>query len=145
MRHPYDALQRLATPCEGMAQCGTPDAYAASHRRQMQGLQRLYPALAFRDPWPAPDGAVALATGGKWVIVCVCGDAPMAHPDWDEARCFACGAIYRHLQWPPQRHAIEDALLARPQAITRAWLPGESVAVLRRQNREHGVPDRRRR
>ena len=83
-----------------------------------------------------------MVAGGKWVVFCQCGDAPMASPEWDEARCFQCGAIYYNLQWPQERSAIEEALIARSEAGLRTWLPGETVSDLWQQNKEHGVPER---
>lgn len=38
--------------------------------------------------------------------------------------------------------AIEAALEVRPEAHTRNWNAGESIADLRAENRAHGIPDR---
>lgn len=138
LRHRYDALRKIATPSEGMPGCATRDAYARQHVRQMQKKRALLPALGLRDPWPAPPGAVPFVVGGKWVVLCPCGDAPMASPEWDVARCFECGAIYAALAWPADRSAIEAALVVRPAAV-RAWLPTETVADLLAQNAANGV------
>lgn len=138
-RHPYDRLGRIATPKEGMANCRTPEMYARAHVAQMTAKREAFHALDVRLPWDAPTAAVPFINGGKWVVLCDCGDAPMASPAWDIARCFNCGAIYRSLAWPAEREAIEAALLDRPQAITRSWLAGESLADLQAQNVEHGL------
>jgi len=122
-----------------MVRCRTAAEYGAAHETAMVRLRAAFPALAIRTPWAADPGAQPLVTGGKWVVLCVCGDAPMASPAWDEARCFQCGAIYRGLAWPDDRRAIEALLLQRPQALTRAWLPGETVADLEGENVAHGV------
>ena len=139
MQHPYDRLRVIATPREGMARCGTHDAYERQHVAEMRAKRAAYPALGFRDPWPAAVTQPPFVAGGKWVLPCPCGDAPMASPEWDEARCFACGAVYRQLLWPPDRLAIERVLLGRPRAMLRTWLPGETVADLMTQNGEHGL------
>ena len=137
--HPYDHLDHLATPQDGIPHCSTHAAYIAAHTRQMTGLRAALPSLGYRLPWAAPLGAAVWITGGKFVVVCACGDAPMASLEWDEARCFACGAVYTRLAWPPDLAAVTQALLARPVAATRAWLLGETASDLHRQNAEHGV------
>jgi hypothetical protein len=135
MPHPYDRLTTLATPAEGMG-LKTPEAYEQAHRVQMTTLQQKFPELGFQMPWLAPDGAIAWAAGGKWIVTCSCGDCPMASPRWNEARCFSCGAIYRGIVWPTDRAAIESALARRPAAF-RAWLPGETADDLRVENAAH--------
>lgn len=142
MRHIYDRLDHIATPRDGMANCSTHDHYVHSHEAEMKNKQRAFPALGFRSPWVATDGAQPLVAGGKWVVICECGDAPMASPEWNEARCFGCGAIYRHLRWPEDRLTIERVLTSRPSALSRNWLPDESVQDLRAQNSAHGVIER---
>ena len=138
MRHRYDALSCIATPREGMAHCATHAQYVARHHEEMTAKRRGFPALGFREPWPEAPGAEPFVVDGKWIVVCACGDAPMASPEWDEARCFGCGAIYRGLVWPADRLEIESMLLRRPAAV-RTWLPGETVDDLREQNLSHGV------
>ena len=137
-RHHYDALRTIATPREGMAGCRTREAYEARHVTEMRAKVRAFPALDIREPWEAPAGAVPFVAGGKWIVLCPCGDAPMASPDWNEARCFECGAVHRGLQWPADRDAIEAVLIVRPAAV-RTWLPTETVDDLRAQNVAHGV------
>jgi len=77
-------------------------------------------------------------SGGYWVVMCVCGNAPSAHPDWHLACCFECGAIYRYLDVPIDRAEIESVLVRRPMAH-RHWVVGETVADLARENAAHGV------
>lgn len=137
-RHLYDRLTHIATPRDGMAGCSTREKYVARHLHEIAAKRAAFPSLDFKV-FDAPTGAVPLVTGGKWVVICECGDAPMASPEWDEARCFACGAVYRSLAWPPDRKAIEHELVARPSALVRAWLPNESVDDLRQQNADHGI------
>ena len=125
--HHYDRLSVIATPREGMLACPTAEHYRLAHEAQIQALRATYPALGVRMPWVATTKPVPYITAGKWVIICPCGDYPLASPVWNEARCFACGAIYRKLKWPRDREAIEAALVARPRALLRCWTPGISV------------------
>lgn len=138
--HPYDRLGVIVTPREGMGSCQTHAEYIAKHIEHLRGRAATFPALGLAAaPWDAPDGQAAFIYGGKWIVSCPCGEIPIASPDWDEARCFQCGAIYRALTWPTDRAAIEAVLLARPTAATRTWLPHETVADLEAQNAAHGI------
>jgi hypothetical protein len=120
----YDQLDHIATPADGMPGCDTLDHYRREH-------------IAMPRP---PMGPVpAFVNAGRWLVRCACGDAPMAHPDWPEVRCFNCGAIGGHVIWPAERADIERVLLARPRAVNRNWMPGESVEDLQRENRDHGM------
>lgn len=139
-RHVYDRLRKIATPKEGMAKCGTRAQYAARHAEQMANMRSDLPALDIQEPFLSSEHPQPFVAGGKWIVLCECGDAPMASPDWDEARCFNCGAIYRGLPWPEDRAGVEAALIARPFAAMRAWLPKETVSDLIAQNIAHGVP-----
>jgi len=104
-------------------------------------------------------GAFAMPTGeagspilstevnqGRWIVRCpACAGAENADPDEPWFYCLSCynGAFdgrWLPVQWPAERAAIEVELLKRPQAENRNWLPpGESVADLRRENRERGL------
>lgn len=143
LRHLYDRLGKIATPREGMADCGTPQQYAQRHAAQMQGKRKAFPYLNVPMPFESTAHPQPCVLGGKWVVFCDCGDAPMASPEWDEARCFNCGAIYRGLPWPDDAVEIESALCSRPHAIVRAWLPHETVADLIAQNLENGIAPKR--
>lgn len=133
MRHRYDNLGKIAGPKEGMGHQNH-DAYRKAHESQMTRLMLNFPALEFRKPWESKDRPEPFISGGKWVVPCPCGDYPMASVEWDEARCFACGAIYRKLKWPARQREIESALLARGRAVTRHWKPGTAPETLHAQN-----------
>lgn len=111
----------------------TVERYEQAHLRQMALMAQKYPDLEIRMPWDAPDGAVPYVAGGKWIVRCDCGDYPMASHEWDLARCFGCGAIYRKLAWPRKIREIEAELLKRGKATTRAWFAHETVADLVKQ------------
>lgn len=100
----------------------------------------------------APDGQPVIINGGRAVISCDCGGVEAASVMLDEARCFACGAIYRHLTVPSAWDDICDVLLARPVERTRNWgqliEPGtvqqlETADDLKAQNRERGDAESR--
>ncbi len=138
-RHLYDRLSVIATPKEGMANCASKADYARRHANEMKAKRAAFQSLDIKEPFASDQQPVPFVAGGKWVVMCDCGDAPMASPAWDEARCFNCGAIYSALPWPEQIDLIAAALVARPSALVRAWLPGETVDDLIAQNIEHGI------
>jgi hypothetical protein len=122
-------------------------AHAARSSKEYE--QRQFEVLAkYRQrgmtiaPWEAPAGAVVIISGGTYVVVCTCGNAPVAAPEYDEARCLECGAVYHHLTWPPKEAVadIEDALLVRPRQH-RHWKPGESVTTIKAENRANGLAE----
>jgi hypothetical protein len=51
----------------------------------------------------------------------------------------ATGRRWRPVAYPDDFEAIEAALRARPDPTTRNWTPGETVADLLDENREHGL------
>jgi hypothetical protein len=112
---------------------------------------------AARRPRGLADGppVVAEVNRGRWV-----GKCPLANPATglrctsaqvlavSDPRYFCAdcgnaeaGGLALPVAWPPERarRAIERLLLARPDERDRNWLPGWSIAELRRQNRENGV------
>ena len=98
---------------------------------------------------------VARINHGKWIASCTCGAPRNVVPTpgcivflavllgW----CVRCGnrpwgGGWRTVIVPPQdeRVQIEAVLTCRPDPATRNWEPGETVADLIRENREHGDP-----
>jgi hypothetical protein len=75
---------------------------------------------------------------GRWIVDCVCGNGASVSHEWREARCFACGAVYRGVAFPANADEIERVLVARPNRATQNWRH-ETVDVLRSENMEHGV------
>ena len=97
---------------------------------------RGFPVEAHTDARPI----VARVNHGRWLVDCVaCGSGAGVDPDWPEARCFGCGAIYTSVVLPPDRVAIETVLVKRPRLDTRNWEPGETADTLRAENVERGV------
>jgi hypothetical protein len=108
--------------------------------------------------------AVAFMASGRWVARCpVCGTAERAgrcddgRPGGLEAARFTCvpgsldapavglvlprrGCGWRGpVEWPANIADLERVLLARPAAVTRNWVPGESLWDLISENAAHGI------
>lgn len=83
----------------------------------------------------------------RWVVLCPdCYNAEFAflgEPLFFCSNCFngAVGRLWRPVVFPKNRAAIEAAIKARPLPASRNWSPGETVAQLRRENKEHGLPE----
>lgn len=82
-----------------------------------------------------PVGTVkARVNHGRWVADCpACPSAQLAGETFV---CADCGSGPFTVVWPRSAGKIEDALEVRPVA-NRNWNPGESLARLRAENREH--------
>lgn len=104
---------------------------------------------------PAQDGVtdgeiLAYVNHGRWIAECPdCAGAQLVSELERRFWCLNCGNAavnfaWRHVRMPQKRTAIEAELVIRPaarneRAITRNWLPGETVEDLQRENVEHGV------
>jgi hypothetical protein len=83
----------------------------------------------------------AVVMRSNWAVRCdVCNDIFVAEPG-EPFHCPNCNAAARPVTFPKNRTAIEAELLKRPDPLTRAWLPGETVDDLKRQNAEHGIEE----
>lgn len=84
---------------------------------------------------------VAFIHTGCWSAECPCGNGLRVEPEWRIARCFACGAVYRHVVLPTadERLNIEHVLRARPHRQHMNWLPGETCLALALENAQHAV------
>lgn len=107
------------------------------------------------DITPPADGldlsvtAYARVNHGRWIADCPFdGCRGAEYVDVDEPVFFCCECRNAPVQHHPvrveipaakHRREIETVLLARPVASTRHWWPRESVADLKRENRDHGV------
>lgn len=118
-------------------------------RARQQGIDPRAVGLPDDVDEAAPE-VVARADWGQWI-----GDCPdcrasafLLGPGPEEpylcASCFngTVGYRYRRCVWPRDLAEIDAVLLERPIAETRGWDPraGETLAVLLRENVEHGVP-----
>lgn len=107
----------------------TPEAYLAKQSAFIKDVHAMYPDRPKVDLWVAPMHVAPFVSGSRWVVMCSCGNAPSAHPDWDLACCFECGAIYRDMAWPKDRAAIEAVIVAAPMSL-RHWTPAEPLGTL---------------
>lgn len=123
--------------------------YREIQRKVIARMRSERPALGWREPWlapvdpPTPEAAaywrVVFIGGGKWLTRCGCGNAPSVDPQEGLACCFECGAVFEGLTLPVAADEIERALVKRPMAHHRHWLPEETVEDLVRENRAKGV------
>lgn len=131
----YTARERHGVPSEEALLVRHARWFAIKARRGMRfRVHHVYDVLQVR------------LDGNTWVADCPgCSAGIAIEPEWSVACCFGCGAVYRNFDMPDRaaRAQIEATLLARPQWQTRAWLPGETVADLERENAEHGLPPRK--
>jgi predicted RNA-binding Zn-ribbon protein involved in translation (DUF1610 family) len=104
-------------------------------------------------PLPPADRVVgsvrAYINHGRWVVDCaICASAVVAEPQDPVFSCPTCGSggVWRKVEFPAPavQEEIERLLLLRPgfrnAAPARNWMPGETVADLRRQNLAAGDP-----
>ncbi len=113
-------------------------------------LARFWPAFSFAG---LPEGldtqhpAYAQVRQGRWVVECPnpqCPAAQLASRQDHRFFCVTCenfhvGNQWVPVLWPDDWREIEAVLGRRPVRSTRNWLPGETVELLRDENREHGV------
>lgn len=89
---------------------------------------------------PAP----ARINQNRWIVDCPdCGGAEYAFRDTPLMMCASCfnggiGGKWRPVVFPPAKKlaVVESVLGLRPNPATRNWSRGESVAALRRENKE---------
>jgi hypothetical protein len=81
----------------------------------------------------------AYVSDGRWVADCPCRGGIVASREMAEAACLDCGTVYA-IRFPENAGEIEAVLLARPRKENQNWRPGETLADLRSENRNHGIP-----
>lgn len=117
----------------------TPEEYRALQRSAIANGKTARPGLNWKEPWPSDRGRSAFVSGGKWIVICDCGNGPSADPEWRLALCLECGAVYEDVALPDDRAEIERLLLERAQVSNRHWHRAETVSDLARDNAAHGV------
>ena len=117
----------------------SPDAYRAFHAATLAAQRVRAPHRNLPEPWICLVPRDVYVTFGKWLIRCVCGNAPSVSPEWRLACCLECGAVFESLSIPDDYQAIESMLLARPALVNQAWLQPETVDDLAAENAAHGV------
>lgn len=82
----------------------------------------------------------------RWIVDCPdCRGAEFLWPEGLFMCCSCWNARAKH-KWrrvtiPANRAQIEAVLRARPMPDDRGWWPGETVADLKRENSERGLPE----
>ena len=122
-------------------------------------VRRMYMGMGFGQlPDPTEDitsGQVAARINhGRWLVDCGgCNSALVVDLSAPVFMCVECGNTANDGKWlavtiPTNRKAIETELLKRPwngrnpaEAVNRNWSPGETVAMLKRENTDHGLGD----
>ena len=88
----------------------------------------------------------ATVNWGRWIVDCPsrCNSAMLVEPDDPRFACVRCGSPENEGHWyrvvfPADRTALEAELLKRPNVENRGWVPGQRVADLQSENKEHGI------
>lgn len=107
-----------------------------------QMRQKMYLATnpAAVEPYEVTRRVEAYIGGGVWRVLCRCGEAPHADPDWKLSCCFGCGAIHTNITFPDNLEAIEALLAKRPVQLHRNWRTPETLEDLMAEQRAHGDP-----
>jgi len=120
-------------------------------------VRRMYMGMGF-GPLPEPtagntSGEVAARINhGRWLVDCTgCKSALVVDLGEPVFMCVECGNSHNAGKWlkiilPKNRKAIEGELLKRPwngrnpaEAVNRNWEPGETLAMLKQENIDHGI------
>jgi hypothetical protein len=116
---------------------GTLDELRTRHEQMLRAR-----AQATRDsrvkPFPAGRPLVARVNDGAWIGDCDCNAGVAVDPEWSEARCFGCGAVYTEIVFPERRAEIETLLEARPRKHQN-WDADEPIEIVRDLNLRHGL------
>ena len=89
-------------------------------------------------------GVVAEISHNRWIAHCECGGCEVVDPEAPLFYCFSCYNIAddgkaRIATFPDDWDAIEQALMARSDPLTRNFVPGETASRLVAENIEHGL------
>lgn len=117
----------------------TPDDYKAFQAAMLQLQNGKRPQDRALAPWTCLAPRAVYVAFGKWLLRCVCGNAPSVDPEWRLACCLECGAVFEQVAVPADYQAIEAVLLLRPAMRNQNWLPTETLDDLRAENAAHGV------
>lgn len=118
----------------------------ATYRRLHEANIARKRALGSRVEVHRVDAALdARIENGWWVVDCECGAGNATSPEIPIACCFACGAVHETIVFPPTEalETLERLLLARPNAASRWWKPGETFNEVFAENRSLKRSERR--
>lgn len=104
----------------------------------------------FKSPSHLPSSTTNAATAyarvdlGRWIVDCPwCKSAQAASREDHRFFCVECRNVAVHSAWVPVFWPNEweeiEALLAHRQVGNQWWSPGETLAKLEAENKEHGV------
>lgn len=117
--------------------------YATKQAATIAHNATVHPSRTWQMPWEADQETtrqvVPFINHGRWVVMCLCMNASSYSPEWQVARCFECGAVYR-VAPPEHSQAAEKILMRRPKMSNRNWVPYETLDELRAENLEHQLP-----
>jgi hypothetical protein len=120
-------------------------------------VRRMYMGMGFGPlPDPTEDNTLrevsARINHGRWLVDCAgCNSALVVDLTELVFMCVECGNNHNDGKWlrvtvPGNRKAIETELLKRPwngrnpaEAVNRNWEPGETLAMLKQENADHGI------
>lgn len=110
-------------------------------RREWVQKLRVMHGLPLVTDWTPKGKVEAEIHQGRWVVECPvpgCTNAELGDPAWPRfVCCGGCGCGPLAVVFPAARQEIEALLLERPVPATRGWLKHETVADLKRENKEH--------
>lgn len=97
--------------------------------------------ISLREPDGQEEPILAYISRGAWLAHCP--DCRGVEYAWEECFFVCCSCLnskvghkVRRSAFPAERKEIEELLEARP-LLNRNWYPGETLADLKRENREH--------
>ena len=90
------------------------------------------------EPHQMSEPVMASVNHGRWIASCLCGSGMGVDPDWPDARCFECGAVYP-VVFPVTSREIDAVLSRRPLLESRNWGPTETIDTLRQENAARGI------
>jgi hypothetical protein len=145
----WTAYGRIGRPLE-THNARSPEEYRSLQVRNVAQLQAARPAHGPRTAHAAKTEPVVgpFVNGGRWAVLCPCGNLVSYDPEWQLGCCFDCGATYE-VPPPADWQAAETVLMARPRMANRNWFPAgglghpvETVEDLVRENTAHALSDR---
>lgn len=91
----------------------THEAYVAKHAAVLADMAKHGSSEVVHD---APETLEVYANHGRWIGDCGCGSGVPVVPEWPDARCFGCGAVYGAAQvsLPARWEAVAAELERRP-------------------------------
>ena len=106
-------------------------SYREVHQKMMKQAEK----ETFENTTPKE----AYINHSRWVVQCECNGAGLTDRVLSISCCFDCGAVYTNVVFPGEAKQIELALMKRKSLTSRNWTVGESLDMLIKENKDHGV------